>query len=531
MCYWQEGKDPVCHSYVIGDTHSKAEESDNDSADSASRKKKALTPFETQHHFAGKLCQDHNSFCENSVLSGSAALWLDEHQDMEKASVLEPSAPVQRVSQGEAAAILDTLPFTKKEEVAQATKKPEAEGRSGAAPAFSQSAAVSSNRADGSEEGSKRAQVAIPSIGFISALGLIAAKDQRVNQETWARAQTLAAQAVGSDGNDADTKETGARPQASTGFATVLSAIATKKRLRDAVISSPSEEQPFSSPFTGFVSQANSVSVPMVFLPVNGTVKQPSTSVSKVSQVEPAVREEMDAFMGAEKAPTISNVLGDAVNSEVLTAWVGGEPLGNNNWVADLSLLPVRVVQGQSQPQGQDALPPMRKNMPLSAEEKQQIAKTSNDLTLFLQGTAQGRQQGRLDVQVRKEQEIQQNQQKLGSLQGAKAHGMVVQKDHDRVVALNKACDNHQAKACYELAAAYAHGKDMVFDYPRAQKKYRQVCRDAATGDAQSQYYCGIMQVNGVVVAKNLVSGRDWLQKSCQQHYAPACHTLKTWQK
>ena len=150
---------------------------------------------------------------------------------------------------------------------------------------------------------------------------------------------------------------------------------------------------------------------------------------------------------------------------------------------------------------------------------------------MLLQGTAQGKQQGLLEVQARKLQEVQQNQQKLKNLQGAKARGIVMQKDRDRRVALDKACANHQAQACYQLAIAYARGNDMPFDYPRAQEKYRQVCRDAAKGDAQNQYYCGLMQSEGVVVKKNLASGRNWLKKSCQQHYVLACRALERWQK
>lgn len=559
VCYWQEGKDPVCHSYVVGDPNSRLDneqEDGNDPGEGGFKKKKDLTPFkieDRENRFIDNLCQNHDPLCENNLLSASTALWLTEHPEAERAqaSSLDPVSkgwkqePDDRVStpmpHGKAAAaIRDTLPFRGvKKETAPGGEKSSLEGKSGSALSSERPGLVLSNEIDRDEESGKM-QTAAPSVGFVSALSLIAAKNRRLNQEALAREQALATQAAGGSKNDVILRETSAMPRANSGFATVLRAIAAKKRLNEAIDRDSSTNQFFALPYTRPGAQGNSIPVKQ-YSSVETTGKDEGSSMnneraaqtsSHTAQVEPEAWRQFllhGAPLG-ERDRTGASYTDpmDTSESEALTAPPGDESVADNKKAADR---PVPITQQQSQAQGQDASPSLSPEVSLSAEDKQKIAKTSQDLALLLQGTAQGKQQGLLEVQARKLQEVQQNQQKLKNLQGAKARGIVMQKDRDRRVALDKACANHQAQACYQLAIAYARGNDMPFDYPRAQEKYRQVCRDAAKGDAQNQYYCGLMQSEGVVVKKNLASGRNWLKKSCQQHYVLACHVLERWQK
>ena len=94
----------------------------------------------------------------------------------------------------------------------------------------------------------------------------------------------------------------------------------------------------------------------------------------------------------------------------------------------------------------------------------------------------------------------------------------------EQFASLLKRAQAGDAKAQYNLGAAYAYGKGVAEDLEEAVKWWRKA---AEQGDAMAQTNLGSMYANGLGVAKDEAEAVKWYRKAAEQGNAHAKENLK----
>lgn len=101
------------------------------------------------------------------------------------------------------------------------------------------------------------------------------------------------------------------------------------------------------------------------------------------------------------------------------------------------------------------------------------------------------------------------------------ASGRGVEQDYGKAKQwYQKAAEQGNAKAKYNLGVMYAIGQGLRQDYAKAKSLYEEA---AAQGDTSAQYNLGVFYYKGYGVRQNTAAAKEWFGKACDNGFQKGC--------